>query len=166
MPKRLDVNAPYWLQIQAAERLIIEYAFEAGGDLPQAAMLLGISLPHLRRRVRVLGLSAKFGVRKTPVKTVQRRRRKQLKNQAAAAKAKAAKLSQEPGLRKSPAKLPRRAKAPPDTAPPTRGSTPDVPATSALPQRPDQAPIPGPDWHTNDQAAPAGEGPTPAPASA
>ena len=144
MPKRLDANAPYWLQIQAAERQIIEYAFEAGGDLPQTAMLLGISLPHLRRRVRVLGLSAKLGVRKVSAKA-QRRRRSRHKAQAA----KKAKRANEPTL----AKARHRTKPAPGAETLTSASIQHVPATAAFPQGSDQTFGAGSERYAHDQAA-------------
>jgi len=147
MPKRLDANAPYWLQIQAAERQIIEYAFEAGGDLPQTAMLLGISLPHLRRRVRVLGLSAKLGVRKVSAKA-QRRRRSRRKAQAG----KKAKRANEPALAK-----PRRRTTPtPGAETLTSASIQHVSATSAFTQGSDQTFGTGAERYAHDQAAHAG----------
>lgn len=69
MPKRLDVNAPYWVQMRLAERGIIEYAYQEGGSIWRTAALLGISVPHLRRRMTALGLSADKALKKTSKKS-------------------------------------------------------------------------------------------------
>lgn len=90
MPKRLDINAPYWTQMRVAERSIIEYAYHAGRTLRRTAELLGISIPHLRRRIAVLGLGPEIGLRSegkaaTPP-TPKRKRKRPAKKPKAVAK--------------------------------------------------------------------------------
>ena len=134
MPKRLDHNAPYWLQIRAAEKQIIEYAHSAGGDLPQTAILLGISLPHLRRRVRALGLSAQFGVRKMRKSRKSAAKRRKLAKQTASRKLAAqpqdtATVAVRKGAKGKP-RTPRQARPTPGTTTPTGLGTDHAPATS------------------------------------
>lgn len=56
MPKKRDMNAPYWQQLREAERRIIEYALEHGGSLRGTAAILGISSNFLSERARELGV--------------------------------------------------------------------------------------------------------------
>lgn len=56
MPKRRDENAPYWQQLKAAERGIIEYALEHGKTMRGTAAILGISPNFLSERAKELGI--------------------------------------------------------------------------------------------------------------
>lgn len=57
MPRRRDENAPYWQQLREAERRIIEYAFQHGGNIRGTAVILGISPSFLSRRIGELGVA-------------------------------------------------------------------------------------------------------------
>jgi hypothetical protein len=54
--KRRDDQAPYWRQLRAAERSIIEYALGHGRSVLNTANLLGVSPNYLRLRIQRLGI--------------------------------------------------------------------------------------------------------------
>jgi hypothetical protein len=53
----INLDAPYWVSLAAAERRIIQGAWDQAKNANDAAALLGISHSFYRRRALVLGLN-------------------------------------------------------------------------------------------------------------